>query len=153
MDELHVLRSAMNRAPEPDLATLEHGREALDARIAGLRRPSSLRRAARRRAVGITSAVLLIGAASTGAAILSHIPDGTYSIGTAPRYQTDFINCMARHGWTKHSTPSVSGPDYVDFQMPQNAPKKAADDVDTCRAEIADRYGVAVEVVMAYKGP
>lgn len=153
MDELRLLRSATNRAPEPDLATLQRGREALDARIDGQRRVSSLRRrTTRRRIIGVSSAVLLVGAVSTAGALVSNTSDTTYSIGTAPQYQTAFIDCMTRHGLTKHSTPSDAGPDYVDFHVPWAANRKVADDTDTCRAEVASRFGVTVEVVMALKG-
>lgn len=153
MDELQLLRSGTVMS-EPDLATLDRGRRALDDRIAGHRLSSSLRkRRIARVSVGVGAGALIVGAL-TGAAYVTFGPSSLpYDLQTAAPYQHAFIECMADNGWTDVAPSSPEGENWVRIRFPDNteANKKAADDVDACRASVAKQNGVSVAVVIGGK--
>lgn len=149
MDELQLLRSGSVMS-EPDAATLDRGRRALDDRIAGRGRFSSLRkRRIGRVSIGIGAGALVVGAL-TGAAYVTFGPSKLpYDLQTAVPYQHAFIECMADDGWTDVAASSPEGENWVRIRFPDNteANQKAVDDIGACRASVAKKNGVSVAVV------
>ncbi|MDY1006317.1 hypothetical protein [Curtobacterium sp. CFBP9011] len=135
---------------EPDLATLDRGRRALDDRIAGHRLSSSLRkRRIARVSIGIGAGALVVGAL-TGAAYVTMGPSKLpYDLPTAAPYQHAFIECMAGDGWTDVAASSPEGENWVRILFPDStdANKKAVDDIEACRASVAKQNGVSVAAV------
>ena len=149
MDELQLLRSATVMS-EPDAATLDRGRRALDDRLAGRRRSSSLRKRRIARVSISVGAGALVAGALTGAAFVTVGPSKLpYDLQTAVPYQHAFVACMADAGWTDVADTSPEGENWVRMLFPDStdANKKAADDIDACRAAVAKQNGVSVAVV------
>lgn len=149
MDDLRTLRSAIADDPGPSSPAMARARAALDDRIAGERRTSSIHRRTVLRWVGGIGASVVVGVAATGAAILVASPGLTrYDIGTAPAYQQAFVACMADLGWTDVDRSSPAGPGYVSIALPPAPSPRSADDTDHCRAAVARDFGVSTDTVM-----
>ncbi|MFD5864660.1 hypothetical protein ACFWGP_06910 [Agromyces sp. NPDC127015] len=148
MDEFSTLRSLSTDAPEPTLATLTRSRQALDDRIAGNRHPSSLRRRTiARTAVALGGFVVVAGATTGAAAIVSAFTPVDYEIGLVAQYQPAFVDCLTERGWAD-SGPSPEGADWARFTVPDYENFRFTNDVDACRAQVADEYGVTVQTLL-----
>ncbi|MCM3522589.1 hypothetical protein [Curtobacterium sp. P97] len=136
---------------EPDAATLDRGRRALDDRIAGRRSFSSLRkRRIGRLSIGVGAGALVVGALTGAAFVVNGPSDIPYDMQTAVPYQHAFIECMAEAGWTDVASSSPEGENWVRIYFPANtaANEKATNDIGACRASVAGQNGVSVAIVV-----
>ncbi|MFP7834639.1 hypothetical protein [Marisediminicola sp. LYQ134] len=112
---------------------------------------SQVKRGQRTRRIGITAGIALVGVLGIGAATTALPPQTKGEIGAAAPYVADVHACLAAEGWNVWLADSSDGQIWdrtIHFSVSGYDNLSFADDIDTCRADVAAEAGVSTADVI-----